>query len=127
MFEYKLYQLNLGKMARRINENFEKNGGYDEIRYSLKGNLDELFSVKAEVYSSERGTISPVSRMSRGMRCIYMLSLLETYGGHQLQMHYCGKVPSCFCTQSFREDSWRDPVPSLEEEQVILPISPSFF
>lgn len=98
LFEYKLYQLNLGKMARRINENFEKNGGYDEIRYSLKGNLDELFSVKAEVYSSERGTISPVSRMSRGMRCIYMLSLLETYveGEHQLPCIIVAEYPELF-------------------------------
>lgn len=98
LFEYKLYQLNLGKMARRINENFEKNGGYDEIRYSLKGNLDELFSVKAEVYSSERGTIRPVSRMSRGMRCIYMLSLLETYveGEHQLPCIIVAEYPELF-------------------------------
>ena len=79
LFEYKLYQLNLGRVAERINENFEKNGGFDEIRYRLQGNLTELFSVQAELYSKERGTVSPVSQMSRGMRCIYMLSLLETY------------------------------------------------
>lgn len=98
LFEHKLYQLNLGKMARRINENFEKNGGYDEIRYSLKGNLDELFSVQAEVCSRERGTISPVSRMSRGMRCIYMLSLLETYveGEHQLPCIIVAEYPELF-------------------------------
>ena len=78
LFEYKLYQLNLGRVAERINENFEKNGGFDEIRYRLQGNLTELFSVQAELYSKERGTVSPVSQMSRGMRCIYMLSLLET-------------------------------------------------
>ena len=98
LFEHKLYQLNLGKMAQRINENFEKNGGYDEIRYSLKGNLDELFSVQAEVCSRERGTISPVSRMSRGMRCIYMLSLLETYveGEHQLPCIIVAEYPELF-------------------------------
>ena len=71
--------MNLGRVAERINENFEKNGGFDEIRYRLQGNLTELFSVQAELYSKERGTVSPVSQMSRGMRCIYMLSLLETY------------------------------------------------
>lgn len=98
LFEYKLYQLNLGKMADRINENFEKNGGYDEIRYSLQGNLSSLFSVKAEIYSRERGTLSPISRMSRGMRCIYMLSLLETYveGEHELPSIIVVEYPELF-------------------------------
>lgn len=98
LFEYKLYQMNLGKMAERINENFEKNGGYDEIRYSLQGNLSGLFSVKAEIYSRERGTLSPVSRMSRGMRCIYMLSLLETYveGEHELPSIIVVEYPELF-------------------------------
>ncbi|MBS6262531.1 MAG: AAA family ATPase [Clostridium sp.] len=86
LFEYKLYQLNLGRVAERINENFEKNGGFDEIRYRLQGNLTELFSVQAELYSKERGTVSPVSQMSRGMRCIYMLSLLETYVEEESQL-----------------------------------------
>lgn len=98
LFEYKLYQLNLGKMADRINENFEKNGGYDEIRYSLQGNLSSLFSVRAEIYSRERGTLSPISRMSRGMRCIYMLSLLETYveGEHELPSIIVVEYPELF-------------------------------
>lgn len=98
LFEHKLYQLNLGKMADRINENFEKNGGYDEIRYRLKGNLTELFSLQAEVYSRERGTVVPISQMSRGMRCIYMLSLLETYveGEHQLPCIIVVEYPELF-------------------------------
>ena len=78
--------MNLGRVAERINENFEKNGGFDEIRYRLQGNLTELFSVQAELYSKERGTVSPVSQMSRGMRCIYMLSLLETYVEEESQL-----------------------------------------
>lgn len=98
LFEHKLYQLNLGKMADQINENFEKNGGYDEIRYRLKGNLTELFSLQAEVYSRERGTVVPISQMSRGMRCIYMLSLLETYveGEHQLPCIIVVEYPELF-------------------------------
>ena len=65
LFEYKLYQLNLGKVADRINENFEKNGGFELNQVPASGKSDRAVFVQAELYSKERGTVSPVSEMSR--------------------------------------------------------------
>ena len=98
LFEYKLYQLNLGRVADRINENFEKNGGFDEIRYRLRGNLTELFSVQAELYSKERGTVSPVSQMSRGMRCLSLIHILYCEPGREKALFgRLQKAQSIYC------------------------------
>ncbi len=79
LLEYKMYQLNLNDLAERVNENYRKNGGYEEIRFALSCNPDEMFKVTAETYHVERGKISPIGNLSNGMKSLYMLSLLETY------------------------------------------------
>lgn len=79
LLEYKMYQLNLNDFAARVNENYRKNGGYEEIRFSLVCDPNQMFQVTAETYHEERGKISPISNLSNGMRSLYMLSLLEAY------------------------------------------------
>ncbi len=79
LLEYKIYQLNLENFSRKVNENFQKNGGFEEIKYTVSCNPDELFQVKAEAWHEEQQRLSSVERLGNGMRSIYMLSLLETY------------------------------------------------
>lgn len=79
LLEYKLYQMNMGGLAERISENFHKNGGYEDILLELRSDVDQLFHVQVDTYNTENGLVKPVERMSKGMRSIYMLSLLETY------------------------------------------------
>ena len=79
LLEYKLFQLNMGDLVEQINDNFHKNGGYEEILYELRCNVDELFHMDVSAYNRERGQFTPVDKMSKGMKSIYMLSLLETY------------------------------------------------
>ena len=80
LLEYKIYQLNLSDFSRKVNENFRKNGGYEELRFVLNFK-QELFSVEASAFSPHRSTWNPVESMGKGMKSIYMLSLLETYIG----------------------------------------------
>ena len=80
LLEYKIYQLNLNDFSRKVNENFRKNGGYEELRFVLNFQ-QELFSVEASAFSPHRSTWNPVESMGKGMKSIYMLSLLETYIG----------------------------------------------
>ena len=79
LLEYKMYRLNLNNFAEKVNENYKKNGGYEEIRFSLNCNPCEMFKVKAETYHVERGKLNPINNLSNGMKSLYMLSLLETY------------------------------------------------
>ncbi|PNV61134.1 OLD family endonuclease [Clostridium sp. chh4-2] len=79
LLEYKLYQLNLDDFARRVNRNFHKNGGFEEIQYLMDCDIDRFFKVQAISYNKERMSGGTVENMSKGMKSIYMLSLLETY------------------------------------------------
>lgn len=79
LLEYKMYQLNLNRFVEKINENYRKNGGVEEIRCNLSCNMEELFSIKVEAWHEEAKHLSPVERLGNGMKSIYMLSLLETY------------------------------------------------
>jgi len=79
LLEYKMYQLNLNEFAEKINENYRKNGGVEEIRCNLSCNVEELFSIQVEAWHEEAKHLSPVERLGNGMKSIYMLSLLETY------------------------------------------------
>ena len=88
LLEYKVYQMNLGGMARRINENFRKNGGYEELYYALRWEGDRLFDLEVTAYNPKQDRARPVELMGRGMRSIYMLSLLETYTSQE------GRLPS---------------------------------
>lgn len=79
LMEYKMYQVNLSSFTRRLNENFHKNGGLEEILYSLNWNPEEIFKIQAQIYKEDSGSLASINNMSRGMKNIYMLSLLETY------------------------------------------------
>ncbi len=79
LLEYKMYQLNLSEFSRRVNENYRKNGGVEEILYTLSCNREEMFSIAVEAWHEESKRMSPVEQLGNGMKSIYMLSLLETY------------------------------------------------
>ncbi len=79
LLEYKLYQLNLDEFSKQVNANFHKNGGQEEIRYSMNRDIERMLTVTAEMYHPKQGTLRPIGHMGKGMRSIYMLSLLETY------------------------------------------------
>ena len=79
LLEYKMYQLNLNEFAKKVNENYHKNGGLEEILYTVSCNPDELFKIQADAWHEEQQRLSSVERLGNGMKSIYMLSLLETY------------------------------------------------
>lgn len=79
LLDYKLYQLNLDTFSRKVNENYRRNGGQDTIVYSMNRDIERMLSVTAEIYSDGKKNPRPVEQLGKGMRSIYMLSLLETY------------------------------------------------
>jgi len=79
LLDYKLYQLNLDDFARRVNKSFRKNGGREELLYSMNRDVEQMLHVTTEIRQSARGLTRPISRMGKGMRCIYLFSLLEAY------------------------------------------------
>ena len=78
LLEYKLYQTNPSRFSDRVNDNFIKNGGYEEIRYSLTCAAEDMFRIQVTMVNREMGTETPLEYMGEGMRSIYLLSLLET-------------------------------------------------
>lgn len=79
LLEYKMYQLNLKEFTEKVNANYRRNGGFEEIKFTLNCNPDEMFHVTAETYHEEHGRLNPIENLSGGMKSIYMLSLLQTY------------------------------------------------
>jgi len=79
LLDYKLYQLNLDEFARKVNKNFRKNGGKEEILYSMNRDVEKMLSVTTEIYEPAQNLTRPIERMGKGMRCIYLFSLLEAY------------------------------------------------
>ena len=79
LLDYKLYQLNLDDFSRRVNANYRKNGGQHEIIYSMNRDIEQMLSVTAEIADDKQKNPHPIEHMGKGMRSIYMLSLLETY------------------------------------------------
>ncbi len=79
LLEYKLYNLNLDSFSRSVNENFRKNGGRDRIVYSMNLPIEQTLAVTAEIQKEGQQETYPLGSMGKGMRSIYMLSLLETY------------------------------------------------
>lgn len=79
LLDYKLYQLNLDDFARKINKNFRKNGGREEILYSINRDAERMLSVTTKIHSPAQNLLRPIERMGKGMRCIYLFSLLEAY------------------------------------------------
>lgn len=80
LLEYKLYQLNLDTFSQKVNENFHKNGGTaGTICYELTCNTDRIFQVNAHLEPKGPHEPEEVSSLGKGMRSIYLLSLLEAY------------------------------------------------
>lgn len=79
LLEYKMYQLNLSEFSQKVNENYRKNGGVEEILYTLSCDMDQMFRVEVNARHEELKRVSPVEHLGNGMKSIYMLSLLETY------------------------------------------------
>lgn len=79
LLEYKLYNLNLDTFSGRVNETFRKNGGRDKILYSMNLDVEKTLAVTTEIQRAGQKERYPVGSMGKGMRSIYMLSLLETY------------------------------------------------
>ena len=78
LLEYKLYHLNLDSFSQRVNANFRKNGGKETIRYSMNRDMEKMLSVTTEISRDDQNGIRSIDSMGKGMRSIYMLSLLET-------------------------------------------------
>ncbi len=79
LLEYKIYQLNLNAFTQRLNENYHKNGGPENISYTLGTHRDALFHVDARALAPGQTAPSPIDQLGNGMKSIYMLSLLESY------------------------------------------------
>lgn len=80
LLEYKLYQLNLDDFSQKVNENFRENGGTPgTFQYELTCNTDRIFQVNARFDPRGPREKKPVSALGKGMRSIYLLSLLEAY------------------------------------------------
>lgn len=80
LLEYKLYQLNLDDFSQKVNENFRENGGTPgTFQYELTCNTDRIFQVNARFDPRGPREKEPVSALGKGMRSIYLLSLLEAY------------------------------------------------
>lgn len=80
LLEHKLYQMNLNDFSEKVNRIFHRNGGdREEIHFDMNCTTKSLFQVEASIYNQARETSSPIEAMGKGMRSIYMLSLLEAY------------------------------------------------
>lgn len=79
LLDYKLYQLNLDTFARMVNECFHKNGGRESILYSMNRDVEKILEVTTEIRHPAQNVPRPIARMGKGMRSIYLFSLLEAY------------------------------------------------
>lgn len=79
LLEYKMYQINMSDFSKKVNDNFHKNGGVEDISYHLSCDVDEMFHVNVDAWHERSKHLSPVEQLGNGMKSIYMLSLLETY------------------------------------------------
>ncbi len=79
LLDYKLYLLNLDSFARRVNECFHKNGGRESVLYSMNRDVEKILQVTTEIRHPAQNVPLPISRMGKGMRSIYLFSLLEAY------------------------------------------------
>lgn len=86
LLEYKMYQINMSDFSQKVNDNFHKNGGVEDISYHLSCDVDEMFHVNVDAWHERSKHLSSVEQLGNGMKSIYMLSLLETYIEDQTRM-----------------------------------------
>ena len=86
LLEYKMYQINMSDFSQKVNENYHKNGGVEELSYYLSCDVDEMFQVQVNAWHERSKHLSSVEHLGNGMKSIYMLSLLETYIENQKRL-----------------------------------------
>lgn len=80
LLEYKLYHMNLKDFSARVNEYFGENSHFHgKISYELTCHTGDIFQVQGYIRQPHQEKKSPVSTLGKGMRSIYLLSLLEAY------------------------------------------------
>lgn len=79
LLDYKLYQISLDSFTRKVNKNFHKNGGKEDILYTMNRDLDSMMNVSTKVSHQDQLLTRSIDKMGKGMRSVYILSLLETY------------------------------------------------
>lgn len=122
LLEYKVYQLNLSDFATRMNENYQKNGGIQEIIYSMSYELDKMFSIQVDAWHEDLKCLSPVDKLGNGMKSIYMLSLLETYIEDEKRMQSIIMVeyPELFLHPSLQKEASKILYQLSKKNQVIF-------
>ena len=113
LLESKIYQLNLSDFSEKLNDNFRKNGGFEEIHFTLNYDIDQLFSLDVSSFNPQTGAEKPVELMGKGMRSIYMLSLLETY---ITEPPDCRRRSGDFSPSAASENLQRNPLPPFQKE-----------
>lgn len=80
LLEYKLYHMNLKEFSSKVNDYFGKNSSFHgQITYELTCHTDNIFQVQGYIQQKNHRLPSPVSQLGKGMRSIYLLSLLQAY------------------------------------------------
>ncbi len=79
LLDYKLYQLNLDTFAHKVNDCFHKNGGREQILYFMNRDVEKILEVTTQICHPAQNVPRPISHMGKGMRSIYLFSLLEAY------------------------------------------------
>ena len=102
----------------RWNDIFRRNGGRDEIVYAMDLDIEQTLSVTAGVRQAGYQEIRPAKSMGKGMRSIYMLSLLEAYEEDGMKNADIIMVedPEIFLHPKLQKVSWGYPVQAVAEE-----------
>lgn len=79
LLDYKLYLLSLDDFSKKVNKNYQKNGGQDIILYSMNRDVEQMLHVTTEIYHPTQNLTRTIEHMGKGMRSIYLFSLLEAY------------------------------------------------
>ena len=78
LLDYKLVKLNLSEFMESMNEIYHGNGGEENIFFSLGRDMEQMLTVNAEFSYENQTRLRPISQIGKGMRSIYLLSLIET-------------------------------------------------
>lgn len=79
LLEYKMYQVNMNDFSQKVNVNYHKNGGVEDIFYQLSFDVEQMFQLEADAWNERTKRFRSVEQLGNGMKSIYILSLLETY------------------------------------------------
>lgn len=80
LLEYKLYHLNLKDFSSKVNQHFGQNSQYHgQVIYELTCHTGDIFKVQGYMKQKHHAQPVPLTHLGKGMRSIYLLSLLEAY------------------------------------------------